>query len=133
MKRVAFLLLALHPFHIFAQAKVESTVFDGLAVVGFVDEGGFLNFTGPNLKVSRGHTAFTLGMLPSLRLKKDRGTTKNTLVYPTLGFGLTCLHKNWAFQLPLYYNPKTGTQNGTWVAGFGLGFKFNGLNKPRNK
>jgi hypothetical protein len=41
-------------------------------------------------------------VLPSLRFKEDQGATKNVLITPSLGFGLTYFYKQFAVQLPFY-------------------------------
>jgi hypothetical protein len=66
-------------------------------------------------------------MLPSLRFKKDTGTIKNSLVTPSLGFGITYTYKWLAFQVPLYYTTKTSTSNGRWNIGLGLGIKLSAI------
>lgn len=99
--------------------------FDGIAVAGYVDHGAFLNFTGPNISLKHKGTKFILGMLPSLRMKEDLSPgTKNSAITPTLGVGFTAVYKKVAFQVPMYYNSKTTTQNGTWKIGLGLGYRF---------
>jgi len=98
--------------------------YEGIVVAGYVDEGAFLNFTGPNINLRKGHARFVLGMLPSLRFKEDRSTPKNAFVVPGLGMGFTYSYKHLAIQLPLYYNAKTTTQDGRWHAGIGLGWRW---------
>jgi len=109
--------------------KVKPVIFDGVVTVGYVNNGGYVNLSGPSLSITHNHSKFMLGLLPSMRLKKDKGTTKNAFVFPTLGFGLTYGFKFWSFQLPLFYNTKTSTTNGSWHMGFGVGYRINGLNK----
>jgi hypothetical protein len=70
-----------------------------------------------------------LGMLPSLRFKKDNSTIKNSFVTPTLGLGFTYCYKLLAVQVPLYYNSKTSLKNGNWQIGIGIGLRMNELNK----
>lgn len=101
--------------------------FSGVLVSGFVDNGAFLNFTGPNLSLSKGKSQLLVGMLPSLRIKQDSGTTTNSVITPTLGFGITYCYQAFAFQIPCYYNPKTATKNGEWNIGVGVGIKLNAL------
>lgn len=98
--------------------------FEGTAVVGYVDRGAFLNFTGPNVSYTTGNSKILAGMLPSLRFKEDPATVKNAFVTPTLGMGITYAYRKLALQLPLYYNPKTATDNGRWNLGFGIGVKL---------
>ena len=123
-------LLLLSSIALHAQVeKVKPVILDGVVHVGYVNNGGFINFSGPGLGISHKNSKFTVGMLPSLRFKKDNSIIKNATVFPTLGLGLTYGYKFWSFQLPLYYNPKTSTSNGSWHLGFGIGYRVNGLNK----
>ena len=107
--------------------QFNASVGDGIAVVGYVDKGAYLNFTGPNVNFKSGNNKFILGMLPSLRFKEDKGEAKNSFITPNLGVGLTYSYKALAFQLPFYYNPKTMIENGQWVIGFGMGVNFNAI------
>lgn len=106
------------------EPKAKFALFDGTIVTGYVDDGAFLNFTGPNLSWTQNNSRLMIGMLPSLRIKEDHGTTKNSVVTPTLGAGLTYSHKMIAIQLPLYYNAKTSTANGEWNIGIGVGIRL---------
>lgn len=106
-------------------SKIKASLFDGIAVAGYADHGAFINFTGPNVSLKNKNVKLLLGMLPSLRIKKDPSEgTKNSPIMPTLGAGLTVVYKKIALQIPLYYNAKTSTQNGTWKMGVGLGYSF---------
>ena len=105
-------------------SKLQFAAYDGIVIAGYVDHGGFLNFTGPNVSWSHNKTKVMLGMLPSLRFKEDKKEVKNSFVTPTLGIGLTYVYERVALQLPLYYNTKTGTENGKWNMGIGIGFKL---------
>lgn len=111
------------------ESKLGLSVFDGIVIVGYVDGGGFSNFTGPNINLTQGNSKYILGALPSLRYKNDTGTPKNAFVTPNLGVGFTYSYSIWAFQLPLYYNSKTATEDGKWHIGFGIGLRLNGFNK----
>jgi hypothetical protein len=102
-------------------------LFDGVVVCGYVDNGAYLNFTGPNLSFTKGPSKLVLGMLPSLRFKKDSGTVHNAFVTPSLGCGITYSYKWAAIQIPIYYNSKTATSNGQWNIGVGLGVRINAL------
>ena len=129
-----FTLLFIFSF-VFAHAQEQEekrkgfnfSLYKGYAVAGYVDEEAFLNFTGPNINYSINESTFTLGMLPSLRFRKDRGETTNSFVTPNLGAGLTYSYKVWAIQIPFYYNAKTETQNGQWHVGIGLGLRLDRL------
>ena len=117
---------------VFAQEnKVSFALYDGIFIGGYVDNGAFLNFTGPNINAAYKNSKFILGMLPSLRFKEDKGTPENAFVTPNLGIGFTYSYKMWAFQLPLYYNAKTATQNGQWHIGLGIGLRLNEFNKKK--
>ena len=111
------------------ESKVKLSAYDGVVIAGYVDEGAFLNFMGPNLNLTVKQSKFCLGMLPSLRFKEDHGTTKNTFVTPNLGAGLTYSYKWFAIQVPCYYNAKTATKNGQWNIGIGVGLRLNGFKK----
>jgi hypothetical protein len=111
------------------QEKINITFYDGIFIGGYVDNGAFLNFTGPNISLKHENSKFILGMLPSLRFKEDLGTPKNSFITPNLGFGLTYSYKIWAIQIPFYYNTKTATANGEWNIGIGVGLRLNELNK----
>ncbi len=113
-----------------AQAdKVKPVFFDGVINVGYINNGGFLNFTGPGLSASYKNSKFLFGMLPSLRFKVDNSSPKNTSVFPNLGFGLTYSYKYLSLQIPMYYNAKTTTEDGSWHVGFGVGYRISAFNK----
>lgn len=114
-----------------AQEKVSAAFYDGIVIGGYVDNGGFLNFTGPNINATYGESKFIFGMLPSVRFKEDKGATKNSFAYPTLGFGFTYSYKALAFQIPFYYNAKTATEDGKWNIGIGIGLRLNKLHKNK--
>ncbi|MCH7398565.1 hypothetical protein MM236_11215 [Belliella sp. DSM 107340] len=123
------LLMLLFMFLIFDLAKAQNeklnmSLAEGVLIVGYVDEGAYLNFTGPNVSYEINQSRLALGMLPSLRFKKDTSTPRNSFVTPNLGVGLTYSYKNLAMQIPFYYNSKTSTQNGKWNIGFGIGLKL---------
>jgi hypothetical protein len=109
----------------YAQSKkVKFSALDGYIIAGYVDNGAFINFTGPSLNCSIKESKFIIGMLPSLRFKKDDGQTKNSVITPNLGLGFTYSYKMWSFQIPLYYNTKTDTENGKWHLGVGVGLRI---------
>lgn len=109
------------------KSQTKAQLFDGTIVAGYVDHGAFINCTGPSVKFSKKPFALVAGLLPSLRIKEDKaaaGSTKNSIVTPNLGFGLTAVLNHIALQVPLYYNTKTAAKNGEWNLGIGLGYKF---------
>lgn len=110
-----------------AKSQTKPALFDGTFVAGYVDNGAYVNFTGPSLKYIKNRSSIALSLLPGLRIKEDKvaaNATKNSVITPSLGFGLTASVKHLAFQLPLYYDPKTALKNGSWHLGVGLGFKL---------
>jgi hypothetical protein len=109
--------------------KTEAYLFEGIIVGGYVDQGAFLNFTGPNIAVIKGNSRILIGMMPSLKFKKDSGTKQNAFVTPALGCGLTYCYKFIALQIPFYYTPKTTLQNGQWHIGAGIGLRLNAIKK----
>lgn len=122
---LASLALALFCFETKAQTKVA--LFDGTIVGGYVDHGGYINCIGPSIKYLKKPFSISAGLLPSLRIKEDKvatGATKNSLITPSLGLGLTAVFNHIALQLPLYYNAKTNAKNGEWNVGVGLGYKL---------
>lgn len=135
-KEFSCLLIWLFIFPSLLQAQepeVNISVYDGIVILGYVDNGGFSNFTGPNINMVYKNSKFILGALPSLRYKKDNSTPKNSFVTPSLGIGVTYSYKLFAVQIPLYYNAKTASKNGNWQVGFGLGLRLNALNTKTNK
>jgi len=130
MKSRLFFLFSVYITSTFAQeGKVNFTLYDGIFIGGYVDDGAFLNFTGPNINATYKNSKYILGMLPSLRFKEDNGTPKNSFVTPNLGIGFTYSYKIWAIQIPLYYNAKTATDNGRWHIGLGVGLRLNEFNE----
>ncbi|WP_231729792.1 hypothetical protein [Pedobacter sp. Leaf176] len=127
-KYVAFLsCLAISMLSFVVKAQTKATLFDGTIVAGYVDHGAYLNCVGPSIKFSKKPFSISAGLLPSLRIKEDKvpsGATKNSLLTPNLGFGLTAAFHHFAVQLPFYYNAKTAVKNGEWNVGAGLGYKF---------
>jgi hypothetical protein len=119
-----FLLTALFSHAQLQTKKIAVYVLDGIVATGYVDQGAYLNFTGPNVSYTRGKSKLIFGMLPSLRFKLDTGTTKNSPIFPSLGVGLTYAYKKLVLQVPLYYNAKTSTTNGKWNIGVGIGIKL---------
>lgn len=110
-----------------SEKKVSATIAEGIVVVGYVDDGAYINFTGPSIKIINKPYLICLGVLPSLRIKEDKvaaGAPKNSVITPTLGMGATFAYKHLAIQVPLYYNGKTAKVDGKWNIGFGLGYKF---------
>lgn len=107
---------------------MQFSAYDGYAVAGYVDDGAFINFIGPNINYEYNESKFVLSMLPSLRFKQDQGVTQNSFVTPNLGIGFTYSYKIWAVQIPFYYNSKTATANGQWHVGFGMGLRLDKIN-----
>ncbi|WP_343632051.1 hypothetical protein [Fluviicola sp.] len=107
-----------------AKPVVKFNPFDGVIVGGYVDNGAFINFTGPGVSLTIKKSKFLLGMLPSLRYKEDKGLFKNFPITPNLGVGFTYCYNMIAFQVPLYYNAKTATANGRWNIGVGIGVRL---------
>lgn len=112
------------PEAIQSTSKIQLNPFDGIIVAGYVDQGAFINFTGPNISFTHKSSKILLGMLPSLRYKEDKGPFKNAPITPGLGFGLTYCYKKFVIQIPLYYNAKTTTANGRWNCGIGIGMRL---------
>jgi hypothetical protein len=115
------------------QSKINANLYDGILIAGYVDEGGFTNFTGPNINMTHGNSKFIFGALPSLRYKRDNSTPKNAFVTPHLGIGFTYSYKILAIQLPLYYNSKTATENGRWHMGIGIGLRLNYIHSKKEQ
>jgi len=108
-------------------AQTKLVLFDGMLIGGYADHGAFMNCVGPGVKFSKKPFVLIAGMLPSLRIKEDPApdtSPQNSVVTPTLGFGLTAAYKHLAFQVPFYYNAKTAVADGKWNPGIGLGYKF---------
>lgn len=121
----ALLFMSIFSFTQETDSDVKVSFFDGIAVAGYVDNGAFLNFTGPNISFTHQQTKIILGMLPSIRIKEDKsGSTKNSIVTPNLGLGITVACKKLALQIPLYYNAKTAADDGKWKVGIGIGYRF---------
>ena len=98
-----------------------------MMVAGYVNNGGYVNFGGPTLKIVKKPWSFGFGILPTMRIKEDKvekGETKNSIITPTAGFGFTVAYKYLVFQVPVYYNAKTAHANGKWNVGAGIGFKL---------
>lgn len=126
------LIFLCNAFALAQKSELKTTLFNGVIVSGYVDNGAFLNFTGPNIKLQYANSSYMIGMLPSLRFKKDKGLTKNSFVTPSLGLGVTYTYKFFAIQVPFYYNGKTSVKNGEWNIGIGIGFKLNRIFNKRN-
>ena len=115
-------------FNLFSQKTGVSTlIFSGTFIGGYVDNGAYLNFTGPGIKLQKGNSDLMIGVLPSLRFKEDKGITKNSFITPSLGLGITYTFKSLAIQIPFYYTSKTTIENGKWKMGIGIGLKINNL------
>jgi hypothetical protein len=112
--------------------EVSTILSSGTIVGGYVDNGAYLNFTGPGIKIQKGSSDLMVGVLPSIRYKEDNGLTKNSLVTPSLGLGITYTYKSIAVQIPFYYNSKTAIADGRWNIGIGVGIKLNQLIYNKN-
>ena len=112
------------------KTEVSTLIFSGTIVSGYANTGGYINFTGPGAKLQKGSSDLMIGVLPTLRFKKDSGITKNSLITPSLGVGITYTYKFIAIQIPFYYNSKTAILDGRWNMGIGVGIN---LNKIINK
>ena len=125
---ITFIICSLNRAHAQDMSKkVSLSAWDGMAVAGYVNKGGFVNFGGPTVRFIRKPVAAGFGILPTMRIKEESGTKdapKNSAIMPTAGFGFTFVYKHIALQVPFYYNPKTATSNGKWNPGLGLGYKF---------
>lgn len=113
----------------FCQEKaVKGSLFEGIVVAGYVDHGGYVNCTGPAVKYTFApKNSILLGLLPSLKIKEDKvevGKPKNSIITPSLGFGLTAVFRHIALQLPAFYTAKSSTADGKWRLGIGVGYKF---------
>ncbi|QNL49690.1 hypothetical protein H8S90_23725 [Olivibacter sp. SDN3] len=107
--------------------KVQASLFDGILVAGYADEGAYLNCTGPAVKYIHKSFSVMIGLLPTLKIKKDRvedNATRNALITPTLGFGMTVSYRHFVVQIPAFYTNKTNVENGRWNPGVGVGYKF---------
>ena len=107
--------------------KAAVVGWDGMVIGGYVNQGGFVNFGGPTVKLIKKPFSFGFGILPTMRIKEDdvpKGSPKNSAIMPTAGFGFTIVYKHLALQVPFYYNAKTATKSGKWNPGIGLGYKF---------
>ena len=106
--------------------ETKVTLIEGVVVAGYADDGGYLNLAGPAIKFANKPWTVLVGLLPSLKFKEDKSAngTKNSLVTPTLGFGLTTVYKHFAIQIPLFYNNKTASGDGKWNVGVGIGYRF---------
>ncbi len=125
---VLFLLLCISHGLQAQEKTVKGSLFEGVVVAGYVDQGSYLTCTGPAIKYNCAPKAsILLGLLPSLKIKEDKveeAKPRNSWVTPTLGFGITAVLKHIAIQLPAFYTAKTSTADGKWKLGIGVGYKF---------
>ena len=107
-------------------AKPTFSIWEGMFVAGYAGNGAFVNFGGPSLKWNLKPFSVSIGMLPTLRIKKDSTTVgpKNSTIMPSTGAGITMAYKHLVFQIPFYYDTKTAKANGKWNVGAGIGYKF---------
>ena len=128
MKLVVCTITLFLSINLFSQKiEVSKLIFSGTFMGGYVDNGAYLNFTGPGLKLQKGNSDLMIGVLPSLRFKEDKGITKNSFITPSLGLGITYTFNTMAIQIPFYYISKTTIENGKWKIGIGIGLKINNL------
>ena len=124
---ILFSLSSLHAQQITSASKAGIVAWDGMVVAGYVNQGSYINFGGPSIRLVKKPWAFGFGILPTMRIKKEKvseGATRNSILTPTAGFGFTFAYRHMVVQLPFYYNSKTAVSNGKWNAGAGLGFRF---------
>jgi hypothetical protein len=110
-----------------APTKTTIAMWEGMVIAGYVNQGAYINFGGPCIRLAKKPWSVGFGILPSLRIKEDKvpkGATKNSIITPTAGFGFTFFYKQLVLQLPLYYNLKTQTAAGKWNPGIGIGYKL---------
>jgi hypothetical protein len=110
-----------------SKAKAAIVAWDGMMIAGYVNDGGYVNFGGPSLKLIKKPWSLGFGILPTMRIKEDKvaaGAKKNSAVMPTAGFGFTVVYKHFVVQVPFYYNAKTASSDGKWHPGFGVGYKL---------
>lgn len=122
----AFLCISIHAQNS-TTAKTTLVAWDGMVIAGYVNQGGYVNFGGPSIKVIKKPWSLGFGILPTMRIKEDnvpKGAVKNSIITPTAGFGFTVVYKHLVLQVPFYYNPKTATANGKWNPGIGIGYKL---------
>jgi hypothetical protein len=103
------------------------SAWDGMIVAGYVNDGGFVNFGGPSVRLIRKPFSIGVGMLPTLRFKNDKvaeGAKVNSTVMPTAGIGISVAYRHLIVQVPFYYNAKNAVSDGAWVTGVGIGYKF---------
>jgi hypothetical protein len=127
----AFICLTAIVFPAYAQQaadkKTTVSAWEGMAIVGYVNKGGFVNFGGPTVKFVKKPFSIGFGILPTMRIKEDKVVNeapKNAAIMPTAGFGFTFAFKHFVTQVPFYYNTKTAAANGKWNIGVGIGYKF---------
>jgi hypothetical protein len=128
MKLVLCAITLFLSINLFSQkTEVSTHIFSGTFIGGYVDNGAYLNFTGPGIKLQKGNSDLMIGVLPSLRFKEDKGITKNSFITPSLGIGITYTFKSLAIQIPFYYTSKTTVENGKWE--MGNGYRHRAKNK----
>jgi len=54
------------------ETKVKPVLFDGFLVTGYVDNGAYINCTGPGVRFTKKPVSVLLGFLPGLRIKEDK-------------------------------------------------------------
>lgn len=126
LKSIVLVLFLMTFVFVLKAQETKAILGEGIAVAGYVDDGAYVNFTGPAVKFTSKPVSVLIGLLPSLRIKEDKSEsgTKNSTLTPSLGFGLTGVYRHLALQVPLFYNPKTAAVDGKWNVGVGIGYKF---------
>jgi len=54
-----------------AKPKSAIVAWDGMMIAGYVNDGGYVNFGGPSLKLIKKPWSFGFGILPTMRSKED--------------------------------------------------------------
>ncbi|MBK9151561.1 MAG: hypothetical protein IPM26_11400 [Saprospiraceae bacterium] len=88
------------------EIMTDNALQEGIVTCGYISNGAYLNFTGPNIHVVFRYSKIMFGMLPSLRFRNDREIPGHSFITPGLGFGISYCYKKLVIQLPFYYHPK---------------------------
>jgi hypothetical protein len=85
-------------------SKIKASFFDGIAVAGYVDHGAFINFTGPNLSLTRKNIKEEC--FRRSELKKTAHREQKQSYYANLEQDLLWFTRKW-YSDSGYYNAKT--------------------------